>query len=250
MLTLLLVEDNERLQRALKVGLESTGTIRVVGEVVSGEAAVSHCLDSAPEAVLMDVALAGEMNGIQAAVAIRREHPRLPVVFYSIQDDDAYYRDFLRSGLLSHYAYVRKSNYLLPESIVPLLCDAVAGRSFIDPEIEARVQEVRHKDEYDPLALLEPNERAVAALLAQGATNEQIAERLGFRDKRAVSRTNGQIYAAWGLNATPTDEKVARTRAAMVYHRRQLVVWDDDGTPKVVDRRGQWVPIDDEQKQN
>jgi DNA-binding NarL/FixJ family response regulator len=246
MLTLLIVEDNKRLQSGLTIGLESTGAVRVTGAVASGEAAVAHCLDAPPEAVLMDVALEGEMNGIQAAVAIRREHPRLPVVFYSVQDDDAYYRDFLRSGLLSHYAYVRKSNYLLPESIVPLLRDAMAGRSFIDPEIEARVQEVRHKDEYDPLDLLEPNERAVVALLAQGVTNEQIAERLGFRDKRAVSRTNGQIYAAWGLKATPTDEKVARTRAAMIYHRRQLVVWDDDGVPMVADRRGQWVPIDDE----
>jgi DNA-binding NarL/FixJ family response regulator len=243
MLALLLVEDNERLQRALKVGLESTGEIRVVGEVTSGEAAVAHCLDTAPQAVLMDVALAGEMNGIQAAIAIRREHPRLPVVFYSIQDDDAYYRDFLRSGLLSHYAYVRKSNYLLPESIVPLLKDAAAGRSFIDPEIEARVQEVRHKDKYDPLALLEPNECAVVALLAQGLTNEQIAERLGYHDRRAVSRTNGQIYSAWGLNATPTDEKVARTRAAMIYHRRQLIVWDEDGTPTAMDRRGDWQPL-------
>ena len=78
------------------------------------------------------------MNGIEAAVAIRREFPRLPVVFYSIQDDDAYYRAFRRSGILSHYAYVRKSNYLLPQMIVPLLRDAVAGRSFIDPEIESR----------------------------------------------------------------------------------------------------------------
>jgi DNA-binding NarL/FixJ family response regulator len=250
MLTLLIVEDNKRLQSGLKTGLESTGAVRVVGAVVSGEAAVAHCLDAPPEAVLMDVALDGEMNGIQAAVAIRREHPRLPVVFYSIQDDDTYYRDFLRSGLLSHYAYVRKSNYLLPGSIVPLLRDAMAGRSFIDPEIETRVQEVRHKDEYDPLDLLEPNERAVVALLAQGVTNEQIAERLGFRDKRAVSRTNGQIYAAWGLNATPTDEKVARTRAAMIYHRRQLVVWDEDGTPKVADRRGRWISIEDEPGQD
>jgi DNA-binding NarL/FixJ family response regulator len=138
---------------------------------------------------------------------------------------------------------VRKSNYLLPESIVPLLRDAVAGRSTIDPEIEARVQEVRHKDEYDPLALLEPNERAVASLLAQGLTNEQIAERLGYHDKRAVSRTNGQIYAAWGLNATPTDEKVARTRAALIYRRRELVVWDEDGTARVANRRGEWVPL-------
>ncbi|MEA3338803.1 MAG: DNA-binding response regulator, partial [Chloroflexota bacterium] len=191
-----------------------------------------------------DVALAGEMNGIEATVALRREFPRLPVVFYSIQDDDAYYRDFLRSGILSHYAYVRKSNYLLPQSIAPLLRDAVAGRSFIDPEIEARVQEVRHKDEYDPLALLEPNERAVVALLADGLTNEQIAARLGFYDKRAVSRTNGQIYAAWRLNDTPTDEKVARTRSAIIYHRRQLIMWDADGTPRAANQRGEWVPLE------
>ena len=148
MLNLLLVEDNGKLRHALKVGLEDTDAVRVVCEVATGEDALSCCLTSSPDVTLMDVALAGEMNGIEAAVAIRREFPRLPVVFYSIQDDDAYYRDFLRSGILSHYAYVRKSNYLLPESIVPLLRDAVAGRSFIDPEIEARVQEVRHKDEH------------------------------------------------------------------------------------------------------
>ncbi|MGD8792998.1 MAG: response regulator transcription factor [Anaerolineae bacterium] len=245
MFHLLIVEDNQKLRRALTAGLGAGAEVAIAGAVASGEEALALCGESVPDAVLMDVALAGEMNGIQAAVALRREHPRLPVVFYSIQDDDAYYRDFLNSGLLSHYAYVRKSNYLLPESIVPLLRDAAAGRSFIDPEIEARVQEVRHRDEYDPLALLEPNERAVVALLAEGLTNEQIAGRLGYRDKRAVSRTNGQIYTAWGLNDTPTDEKVARTRAVMIYHRRQLVVWDEDGVPRVLDRRGEWVPLGD-----
>jgi DNA-binding NarL/FixJ family response regulator len=94
----------------------------------------------------MDVQLAGEMNGIEAAIAIRREFPRMPVVFYSIQDDDDYYRTFRHSGILSHYAYVRKSNYLLPALIVPLLRDAAAGRSFIDPEIESRVRAGRSPD--------------------------------------------------------------------------------------------------------
>jgi len=242
-LKLLLVEDNEKLRHALQVGLEATGDVAIIGAVASGEEALTQSRDAAPDAVLMDVQLARELNGIQAAVAFRREYPRMPVVFYSIQDDDRYYRDFLRSGILSHYAYVRKSNYLLPQSIVPLLRDAVAGRSFIDPEIEARVQEVRHRDAYDPLALLEPNEREVAALLAQGLTNEQIAARLGFYDKRTVSRTNGQIYAAWQLSDTTTDEKVARTRAALIYLRRQLIVWDADGTPRGADRQGEWVPL-------
>lgn len=246
MLKLLLVEDNAALRRALTAGLEATGAVTVVGSVDSGEAAVETLLSAGalPDVILMDVALAGQMHGIEAAVAIRREYPRMPVVFYSIQDDDAYYRDFLRSGILSHYAYVRKSNYLLPQSIVPLLRDAVAGRSFIDPEIEARVQEVRHKDAYDPLALLEPNEQAVVALLAQGMTNEQIAARLGLRDGRAVSRTNGQIYAAWSLNDTPTDEKTARARATLIYHRRQLILWDDDGTPRVANPKGEWMPLE------
>ena len=137
MLTILLVEDNLRLQEALKAGLEATGEISVSACSDSGETALELCLtgDVPPDATLMDVALAGELNGIEAAVAIRREFPRLPVVFYSIQDDDAYYRAFRESGILSHYAYVRKSNYLLPKMIVPLIMDAISGRSVIDPEI-------------------------------------------------------------------------------------------------------------------
>ncbi len=242
MLEILLVEDNPSLRPAMQAGLEATGAVRVVGGCDSGEAALAHCLTHGPpQAILMDVRLAGPLNGIQAAVAIRREFPRLPVVFYSIQDDDAYYRDFRRSGILTHYAYVRKSNYLLPAMIVPLLRDAVAGRGFIDPEIAARVQEVRQKDEQSPMALLEPNEQVVARMLGQGMTNEQIAARLGFQDKRTVSRTNGQIYAVWGLNETTVDEKVARTRAALIIRAGRLMAWTEDGTPQVMDERGAWV---------
>jgi DNA-binding NarL/FixJ family response regulator len=247
MLKLLLVEDNAKLQSALRTGLEATGQVTVVHACASGEDALAYCLAQGggpgglPEVALLDVQLAGLLNGVQAAAALRREFPRFPVVFYSIQDDDAYYRDFRRSGILSHYAYVRKSNYLLPHMIVPLLRDAVAGRSFIDPEIETRVQAVRHKDEQSPFALLEPNEQAVARLLAQGLTNEQIAARCGFRDKRTISRTNGQIYAAWGLTHSATDEKVARTRAALIALTGRLLTWDEAGQPRMMNERGDWV---------
>jgi hypothetical protein len=60
-------------------------------------------------------------------------------------------------------------------------------------------------------------------MLAQGKTNEQIATHFGFRDKRTISRVNGQIYAAWDLNRTATDEKVARTRAAIIARTGQLI---------------------------
>jgi DNA-binding NarL/FixJ family response regulator len=241
MLNILLVEDNPKLRPAMKAGLEATGNVHVAHDCPSGEQALAYCLKEPPDAILMDVQLEGEMNGIEAAIAIRREFPRMPVVFYSIQDDDEYYRNFRRSGILSHYAYVRKSNYLLPAMIVPLLADAAAGRSFIDPEIETRVQEVRQKDQQSPMALLEPNEQTVARMLARGMSNEQIALRMGFRDKRTISRTNGQIYAAWGLNDTTTDEKVARTRAVLIIHSGRMIEWDSNGLPYVTGERGERV---------
>lgn len=240
MLNLLIVEDNEKLRPALKAGLQNAGA-NVLFDCGTGEQALAFCLERPPQVILMDVQLAGEMNGIETAVAIRREFPRMPVVFYSIQDDDAYYRAFRRAGILSHYAYVRKSNYLLPQMIVPLLQDAVNGRSFIDPDIESRVQEVRHKDENNPMSLLEPNEQEVARMVAHGMSNEQIASRMGFRDKRTISRINGQIYTAWGLNDTTTDEKVARTRAALIVQSGRLLTWDEDGNPQVINEKGEWV---------
>ena len=241
MMKVMVVEDNEKLRPALVQGLEETGEVSVILSCAEGEHALRECQDTEPEAVLLDVQLAGRMNGIETAVALRRELPRLPVVFYSIQDDDGYFRDFRNSGILSHYAYVKKSNYLLPQMIVPLLKDAVGGRSFIDPDIEARVQEVRRKDNRSPLEMLEPNERTVALMLARGMGNEQIASRMGLRDKRTVARINGQIYATWGLNETATDEKVARTRAALIVQHQRMIVWDDDGTPQIEDAAGEWV---------
>jgi DNA-binding NarL/FixJ family response regulator len=89
--------------------------------------------------------------------------------------------------------------------------------------------------------LLEPNEQVVARMLAQGMTNEQIAARMGFRDKRTISRTNGQIYAAWGLVESTTDEKVARTRAAIIALAGQLIGWDEEGVSRVMDERGEWI---------
>lgn len=239
----LLVEDNTRLQEALAVGLEATGAVKVVGAATRGVDALEYCVGSrAAEVILMDVSLAGSLNGIEAAVAIRREYPRQPIVFYSIQDDDAYFRAFRQSGILTHYAYVRKSNYLLPELIVPLLRDAIAGRSFVDPEIEARLQEVRQRDAQDPMSLLEPNEQTVARLLARGLTNEQIAARMGFRDKRTISRTNGQIYVAWGLVENSDDEKTARTRAAIIVQCGRLIRWDAGGEAYAQDLHGDWEP--------
>ena len=155
-LKIIIVEDNLKLRKALKQGLEETGKVTVLYDCDNGDSALQQCRKSDIDVLLFDVQIIGP-NGIESAILIRKEFPRKPVVFYSIQDDDTYFRDFRRSGILSHYAYVKKSNYLLPSMIAPLLRDAYSGRSFIDPEIESRVQEVKYTDENSPMALLEPN---------------------------------------------------------------------------------------------
>src|SRR5215472_17166640 len=250
MMRVLLVEDHAPVRRALREGLEATGEAQVIAEAATAREAIALAEAIGEiEVALMDVELrdpevgADALSGVGAAVAIRRERPRFPVVFYSIQDDDTYFREFRASGILSHYAYVRKSNYLLPSMLVPLFRDAIAGRSFIDPEIEDRVDEVRQRDATSPRALLAPNELRVVELVAQGLTNEQLAQRLGLRDARAVSRTNGRIYDAWRLSESTTDEKVARARAALIYLTDRPIIWDDEGLALVPDRKQGWVPF-------
>ena len=240
LLRIIIIEDNLKLRKALKQGLEETGKVSVLYDCDSGEAAIEFCRKTEVDVLLFDVQVVGP-NGIESTIQIRKEFPRKPVVFYSIQDDDTYFRDFRRSGILSHYAYVKKSNYLLPSMIVPLLRDAFLGRSFIDPEIELRVQEVRFTDENSPLSLLEPNEKEVAKLLARGLSNEQIASRMGVKDKRTISRVNGQIYTVWGLADNATDEKVARTRASLIVHENKLLMWSEKGNVTFINEKGEEV---------
>ncbi len=240
LLKIILIEDNLKLRKALKQGLEETGKVSVLYDCDNGEAAIQFCSKSDVDVLLFDVQIVGP-NGIESAISIRKEFPRKPVVFYSIQDDDTYFRDFRRSGILSHYAYVKKSNYLLPSMIVPLLRDAYVGRGFIDPEIESRVQEVRYTDENSPMALLEPNEREVAKLIALGLSNEQIAARMGVKDKRTISRVNGQIYTVWGLADNATDEKVARTRASLIVRENKLLLWSEKGNVTYINEKDEEV---------
>src|SRR5205823_6685361 len=177
---ILLVDDHGPLRKALREGLQATGAVQVIGEAATGREAVARALELDIDVILMDVQLqntqAGRnaLSGVGAAIAIRRERPRMPVVFYSIQDDDEYYREFRAAGILTHYAYVRKSNYLLPSMLIPLLRDAINGRSLVDPEIEDRVQEVRELDVKSRCALVQRNELRVDALDAQGMIHEKI----------------------------------------------------------------------------
>ncbi len=225
-LKLILVEDNVKLSTALKKGLEDTGKFLLELVTDNGETCIRFLEKKEIDLVILDVEIKGD-NGIKTAVSIRKDFPRLPILFYSIQDDDSYFREFRNSGILSHYAFVKKSNYLLPSQLTPIIRDAYSGKSFIDPEIESRVRETKFYDENSPLALLEPRELEVAKLISYGFTNEQIAKSLNIKDKRTVSRINGQIYSLWGLDENSSEEKVARTRASLIFRENKFLYWKD-----------------------
>src|SRR5438876_10556878 len=91
-----LVDDHGPWRIALREGLQATGSVLVLCEASTGQEAIRRVLELDIDVILMDVQLqdaqAGRkaISGVGAALAIRRERPRLPVVFYSIQDYDEY----------------------------------------------------------------------------------------------------------------------------------------------------------------
>ena len=238
---LMIVEDDDINRNDLRVAFSKMADIQVTGAYRGGEEALMACRADLPDVLLLDVQLLpGTMNGIETAVAIRREFPRCPVVFYSIEKKSAYFRAFRRAQFRTHYAYVYKLHYLYPERILPLLKNAMQGFSFIDPEMEEEIEEDQLVDRQKPR--LEKHEEAVARLLARGLSNEQIARQLGYTNSRAISRINGAIYTALGLRDSDIDEGTARVRASLIIREGRLLEWDDDGGVTVQDTSGARVP--------
>ncbi len=97
-LNLLIVEDNERLRKSLIEGLKEFSKLKISYDCTKGEDAIEFVLKNEFDVLLTDVRLAGTLSGIETIVAIRKEYPRKPVVIYSIQDSDEYFRAFRKAG--------------------------------------------------------------------------------------------------------------------------------------------------------
>lgn len=83
---ILIVEDDEIIQQVLEWRLKSLG-YSVSGKAATAEDALACVRDKKPDVVLMDIELKGNMDGIAAAVAIKKIHP-LPVIFLTGSSDE------------------------------------------------------------------------------------------------------------------------------------------------------------------
>lgn len=181
----LLVDDHAILREGIRFLLTGSGEVDVVGEAGDGIEALEMVAKLSPDAVLMDISMP-RMNGIEATKELKKRQPNLPVLILSMYDSDEYVVPILKAGAAG---YVLKR--AAAQDLVSALKAVVSGQVILDPTVAqtvmanlagagAAVTPQRERDEaaMQQLETLTEREREVLTLIAQGLTNQEIADKL------------------------------------------------------------------------
>ena len=174
------------------------------------EAAVT---DTTPDLCVLDVRLPPTWTdeGIRAAIGLRSRHPGLAVLVLSQYVEEQYASDLIADGQGS-------LGYLLKDRVADVrdFLDAVAriagGATVLDPEVVGQLLARRRRD--DRLQALTERERAVLALIAEGRSNQAIAQAL-FVSPASVEKHITAIFTKLGLEQDETGNR--RVIAALVH---------------------------------
>jgi DNA-binding NarL/FixJ family response regulator len=198
-ITILLVEDQTLMRQGLSTILDLEEGMRVVGEATNGEEGVRMALQLKPEIILMDVQMP-KVSGVEATQAIVAAWPQAKVIVLTTFDRDDYVFQSIRAGAMG---YLLKDTPA--ENLISTIRRVHAGDAFIQPEIASRaLREIAHLGASGRTPLpdtpfdLSDREREVLVLLAQGASNRDIAEKLFITEgtvKNHVSNILGKLQA-------------------------------------------------------
>lgn len=204
-----LVDDDAQFRLVLASVLGASGRHEVVAAVGSAEEALAWPATLKPDVVLLDVGLPGRA-GSAVAGELLAKFPGALVLMVSGSRDDAVVLEAIRRGAAG---YVLKSAELAP--VLEAIDDALAGGAPMSPAIARQVLGLMRsapaaKRPTGELALLTPREADVLALVAEGASDKDVAERLGVT-RSTVKNCLFAIYGKWRVNS--------RTAAAVKFVR-------------------------------
>ena len=165
----LLADDHRMVAEGLKGLLEAE--FELAGIVEDGRAMVKAARELRPDVIVADITMP-HLNGIDALAQLKRDNPKVRVVFLTMHRDVAYARRALEAGaagfVLKHSAAAE---------LVLAVRAALQGRTFVAPELAAEIFRTGKK-EGDPLAAITPRQREILQLLAAGKSAKEIASAL------------------------------------------------------------------------
>ena len=175
----LIVDDQALFREGLRTILSTRPETEVVGEAANGEEALTLVATLAPDVVLMDLQMP-VLDGIQATARIRDRWPSIPVLALTTFDDDRNLFGALRAGAAG---YLLKD--VSSDTLVSAISAATRGEAFLQSTVTgrvvaafARMMESGGATAEVMVLPLSPREREIVALLATGASNKEIADRL------------------------------------------------------------------------
>ena len=179
---ILLADDHTILRAGLKMMLNAQPDMEVVGEAQGGRQAITEAQRLHPDIVLMDITMP-DLSGIEATRQIKKILPDVKVLVLTMHENDEYVFQALRAGA---------SGYMLKEAADTELITALHivhdGQFYLSPTAQSvmvgdYLQRVNSGEEKDSYSHLTEREREILKLVAEGYTNNQIAERLVISPK-------------------------------------------------------------------
>jgi DNA-binding NarL/FixJ family response regulator len=212
-LRVIIAEDNYLVREGTRRLLEDSGEVHVLAGVSDGEELLKAVTALQPDAVLTDIRMppGHQMEGIEAAYAIRKLHPRIGVVVLSQYSDAAYAVQLFRNGT-DGLGYLLKASVGELDDLVHALREVVAGRSVVDARVVERLVDHRVRQAESPLRLLGRRELDVLREMAEGKTNAAIAESLHLSES-AIEKYVNTIFSKLALSGEP---KLSRRVAAVL----------------------------------
>ena len=194
----ILVDDHAVIRSGLRMLLEAQDDITILGEAESGQEAIEQVRSLRPDIVLMDIKMP-DMNGIAATEVIKKEFPDTAVLALTMYEDDQYFFEMLKAGA-SGYIPKRAA----PDDLVSAIRIVSQGDVFLYPSLASRlVQDYLKRVESGEQLIhddLTPREREVLELIAEGLTNNEIAQELVISTK-TVDRHRENIMRKLDLHS-------------------------------------------------